>query len=331
MIKHPNILMQKHGFVSDEFDIMRITKAILESITWQPCDLKELNQVQLKLSKELAGKQFLIVLDDVWSESYEDWNTLSSPFMDGAQGSKVIITTRSTVVAQMMGTVDSHALTCISDDDCWLLFSRHAFENRSIIAYPNLETLRERAIYRCGCLPLAAKTLGGLFRAKDASEWDNLLNSKIWNLQGVDGDVLPVLRLSYYHLPSYLKRCFAYCAILPKDYEFEEKELVLLWMAEGLIQQTGNEKHMEDIGLEYFRDLSARSLFQASGDGESQFVMHDLVNDLAQRVAGETCFRLEDELVLVNNSKRKEHVTLLTFEAIVMASKDSNLFTRPTV
>ncbi|XP_057989310.1 putative disease resistance RPP13-like protein 1 [Hevea brasiliensis] len=291
--------------VSDEFDIMRITKAILESITWQPCDLKELNQVQLKLSKELAGKQFLIVLDDVWSESYEDWNTLSSPFMDGAQGSKVIITTRSTVVAQMMGTVDSHALTCISDDDCWLLFSRHAFENRSIIAYPNLETLRERAIYRCGGLPLAAKTLGGLFRGKDASEWDNLLNSKIWNLQGVDGDVLPVLRLSYYHLPSYLKRCFAYCAILPKDYEFEEKELVLLWMAEGLIQQTGNEKHMEDIGLEYFRDLSARSLFQASGNGESQFVMHDLVNDLAQRVAGETCFRLEDELVFGEQFKKE--------------------------
>ncbi|KAF2293706.1 hypothetical protein GH714_004230 [Hevea brasiliensis] len=30
---------------SDEFDIMRITKSILEAITFQPCDLMELNQV----------------------------------------------------------------------------------------------------------------------------------------------------------------------------------------------------------------------------------------------------------------------------------------------
>ncbi|KAF2319642.1 hypothetical protein GH714_017802 [Hevea brasiliensis] len=50
---------------------------------------------------------------------------------------------------------------------------------------------------------------------------------------------------------------------------------------------------MEDVGEEYFQDLCSRSLFQASST--SGFVMHDLVNDLARVVAGNTYFRLEDE------------------------------------
>ncbi|XP_040999300.1 putative disease resistance protein At3g14460 isoform X1 [Juglans microcarpa x Juglans regia] len=102
--------------------------------------------------------------------------------------------------------------------------------------------------------------------------------------------------LSYHHLPSHLKRCFAYCSILPKDYEFKEKEVVLLWMAEGLIQPLQDEEEMEDLGFEYFRNLLSRSFFQQSRINESQFVMHDLINDLAQSVASDTCFRMEDRV-----------------------------------
>ncbi|KAJ9158605.1 hypothetical protein P3X46_024170 [Hevea brasiliensis] len=79
--------------VSDDFDILRITKSIVESITLQSCDLKELNQLQLQLHQQLAGKQFLIVLDDIWNNNYDDWNTLCSPLVYGAPGSRVIATT----------------------------------------------------------------------------------------------------------------------------------------------------------------------------------------------------------------------------------------------
>nr|XP_023923694.1 putative disease resistance RPP13-like protein 1 [Quercus suber] len=109
-------------------------------------------------------------------------------------------------------------------------------------------------------------------------------------------DVLPTLRLSYIYLPSHLKRCFAYCSLFPKVYEFEEKELVLLWMAEGLIQETKENKPIEDLGVEYFLDLIGRSFFQQSSSNESLFVLHDLINDLAQWAAGDSCYRLEDKL-----------------------------------
>ncbi|OAY44849.1 hypothetical protein MANES_07G010500v8 [Manihot esculenta] len=289
--------------VSDEFDIVRITKSILESITLKSCDLKELNQVQLKLHDKLAEKKFLIVLDDVWNKNYDDWNALCSPLMYGAPGSRVIITTRDEAVARTMGNMEFQTLSCISDEGCWSIFIDHAFGRRRV-AGPNLEVIYEKVIKKCGGLPLAARTLGGLLRSKPMEEWENVLNSKIWNLQGGVNNILPVLRLSYYHLPSHLKRCFAYCAIFPKDYVFQKKQLVLLWMAEGLIQQQDNQ-HMEDVGDEYFRDLCSRSFFQSSSTGG--FIMHDLVNDLAQSVAGETCFRLEDSS-MVGQQFEKEKV-----------------------
>ncbi|KAJ9158844.1 hypothetical protein P3X46_024389 [Hevea brasiliensis] len=278
--------------VSDEFDILKITKSILESITRQSCYLNELNQVQLELCEKLEGKKFLIVLDDVWNKNYDEWNALCSPLMHGAPGSRVIVTTRDEAIARMMETIESHNLNCISDENCWKLFLYHAFASRRV-ADPKLEVIRDKVIEKCGGLPLAARTLGGLLRSEPWEDWENVMNSKIWNLQDDVNNILPVLKLSYYHLPSHLKRCFAYCAIFPKDYVFEEKELVLLWMAEGLIEQRDGQ-HMEDMGEEYFQDLFSRSFFQSSSTGG--FIMHDLVNDLAQVVAGDACFRLEDKV-----------------------------------
>ncbi|CAL5381822.1 unnamed protein product [Camellia sinensis] len=284
--------------VSDEFDIMRISKVILESITSKPFEFKELDKVQVQLKQNLIGKKILIVLDDVWDKKYNDWNILKGPFNDGVSGSKIIVTTRDREVASIMGTVQNHLLQHLSDDDCWSVFEQHAFGNRSMDANSNLVSLGRKIVGKCKGLPLAARTLGGLLRCKERDdEWEIVLNSKIWDLTEQGSEILPALRLSYHHLPAHLKRCFAYCSILPKDYEFEEEELVFLWMAEGLLQQQNGQKRMEDLGVEYFRELQSRSFFQLSSGGESsKFVMHDLINDLAQSVTGYTCFRLEDKL-----------------------------------
>ncbi|KAI8570633.1 hypothetical protein RHMOL_Rhmol01G0051100 [Rhododendron molle] len=283
--------------VSEEFDILGVTKAILESVTSRTCKFKALAQVQVELQKALAGKKFLIVLDDVWNKNHSDWSSLKSPFNDGAPGSKVIVTTRIMDVAFMIaGPNKHHFLKELSEDECWSVFARHAFEDRSMDANQNLVSIGREIVKKCKGLPLAARTLGGLLRCKlREDEWEGVLNNKIWELSEEESYILPALRLSYYHLPSHLKKCFAYCSILPKDYEFEEKELIYLWMAEGLIRKQTGEKQMEDLGCEYFHELLSRSFFQPSGRGEV-FVMHDLINDLAQFLARKTYFRLEDKL-----------------------------------
>ncbi|KAF2319641.1 hypothetical protein GH714_017800 [Hevea brasiliensis] len=123
--------------------------SILESITKKLCDLNEPNQVQLQLREQLAGKKFLIVLDDVLNKNYDDWNTLRSPLMYGAPGRRVIVTTRDEDIARMMKIIQYHTLNCISDEDCWKLFLDHAFDCGSV-ADPKVEVIREKVINKCG-------------------------------------------------------------------------------------------------------------------------------------------------------------------------------------
>lgn len=281
--------------VSDDFDVLRITKTILSfDSSAAGCDL---NLLQVQLKEKLSGKKFLIVLDDVWSENYEEWTALCSPFASGARGSKVIITTRNEGVSLMTGSIYAYALKELSDDDSLLLFAKHALDASNFDDYPDLKEIGEEIVKRCRGLPLAAKTLGGLLRGKrDSKEWKVVLNSKMWDLPEENSEILPALRLSYHHLPSHLKQCFAYCAIFPKDYEFDKNELVSLWMAEGFLQQPKEKKQMKDIGKEYFHDLLSRSFFQQSSANNVRYVMHDLISELAQFVSGEVCFHLGDKL-----------------------------------
>ncbi|GAY33148.1 hypothetical protein CUMW_005850 [Citrus unshiu] len=279
------------------FDVLRVSKAILESITFSPCHLQDLNPVQVQLRQVVAGKRFLLVLDDVWKINYGSWEVFKSPFMAAAPGSKIIVTTRSREVASIVaGPTNYYELQLLSDCDCWSVFAKHAFDQGSgdVGAFQDLQFIRQKVIEKSRGLPLVASNLGGFLHSKQSyEEWEDILNGSIRDLSDDDFDILPVLKLSYRHLPSHLKRCFAYCALFPKGYEFEEKELVLLWMAEGLIQSSKS-KQLEDIGREYIRDLLSRSMFQQPSSGH--ITLHDLVNDLAQWVSGDTVCRLEDEL-----------------------------------
>ncbi|KAH9726720.1 putative disease resistance RPP13-like protein 1 [Citrus sinensis] len=291
--------------VSDNFDVFNILKALLESITSAASDLNTLNEVQVQLKKAVDGKRFLLVLDDVRNEDYSLWVDLKAPFLAAAPNSKMIITTRHSDVASTMGPIEHYNLKSLLDDDCWSIFIKHALEGRDLSAHQISESFRKKVVGKCRGLPLAAKTLEGLLRTTRHAAWDDILDSKIWDLHQ-QSSILPVLRLSYHHLPSHLKRCFAFCAIFPKDYEFTEKGLIFLWMAGGIIRQSRNSEQMEDLGSKCFHDLVSRSIFQQTSSGSSKFVMHDLIHDFAELVSRETILRLEESTNL--SSRRFERV-----------------------
>ncbi|XVF82295.1 hypothetical protein PTKIN_Ptkin16aG0034700 [Pterospermum kingtungense] len=215
--------------VSDDFDLTTITKAILQSVTSRPCHDDNLNSLQQKLKKVLFEKKFLIVLNDVWNEDYHEWTILQSPFLTRTPGSKIIVTTRSLDVSSTMGAYRAHFLEILSEHDCLSVFAQHSLGARDFAGHPNLKEVGEKIVKKCNGLPLAAKTLGGLLRTNvECDAWKRILESEIWKLSSDHRcGIIPALQLSYHHLPSQLKWCFAYCSILPKDYEFEEKELTL--------------------------------------------------------------------------------------------------------
>ncbi|KAL5980708.1 hypothetical protein ACLOJK_028617 [Asimina triloba] len=277
--------------VSEDFDVKRLTKEIITSISKNSCDLSDIDSLQCSLRDELDGKKFLLVLDDVWSENDSDWERLRAPFTFGAKGSKIVVTTRSEAVSNAMQAATTHNLKCLSEKDCWSVFVNQAFNDGNANAYPELLKIGEELVNKCGGLPLAAKALGGLLSSKrQAKEWENILKSPMWSWRGPASNILPALRLSYQYLPAHLKRCFTFCSVFPKDYEFEEKQLILLWVAHGFIRSE-EEKQIEDTASEYFNDLLLRSFFQLSVG--RYYKMHDLVHDLAQFMSSDECVQME--------------------------------------
>uniref|UniRef100_M1BHU9 Disease resistance protein I2C-5 n=1 Tax=Solanum tuberosum TaxID=4113 RepID=M1BHU9_SOLTU len=122
--------------VSEAYDAFRITKGLLQEIG--SFDLKaddNLNQLKVKLKESLKGKKFLIVLDDVWNENYNEWDDLRNVFVQGDIGSKIIVTTRKASVALMMGSEAINVGT-LSDEASWDLYKRHSLENRDPKEHP---------------------------------------------------------------------------------------------------------------------------------------------------------------------------------------------------
>ncbi|KAH9783090.1 putative disease resistance RPP13-like protein 1 [Citrus sinensis] len=291
--------------VSEDFDVFRVTKSILKSIANdQSNNDDDLNLLQEKLKKQLSGNKFLLVLDDVWNKNYNYWSILSCPFGAGAPGSKIVVTTRNLDVANLTRAYPKYGLKELSDDDCLRVVIQHSLGATGFSTNQSLKDVGEKIAKKCKGLPLAAKTLGGLLRGKDdLTDWEFVLNTDIWNLQEENYGIIPALRVSYHFLPSQLKQCFAYCSLFPKDYEFQEEEIILLWTAEGFLDQEYNGRKMEDLGREFVRELHSRSLFQQSSRDASRFVMHDLINDLARWAAGEIYFRMEDTLAGENRQQ----------------------------
>ncbi|KAG7945826.1 hypothetical protein I3843_14G008200 [Carya illinoinensis] len=270
--------------VLEEFDVPKIKKSIIDQVaTSSARKTEDPEQLQVTVQKNLNGKKFLLVLDDVWSENPIHEEFLGQLLQYGTRGSKILVTTRNDSVALAMHA-EPHHLTQLPVDDCQSLFEKHAFRNGSSNVDIRIKEIGTKIVKKCKGLPLAIKAIGNLLQPEsDVERWTNILKSHLWDISMEETNILPALRLSYKYLPSNLKRCFAYCSILPKGYIFEKDKLVLLWMAEGFLQQTEIET-MEKVGNRYFHALVSRSLFQQSSEG---FVMHDLVNDLAKFVAGQ--------------------------------------------
>uniref|UniRef100_A0A2N9F8W9 NB-ARC domain-containing protein n=1 Tax=Fagus sylvatica TaxID=28930 RepID=A0A2N9F8W9_FAGSY len=245
--------------VSDPFDQCRVAKAICQELcpNGPYNNITELETLLCTIRGMIMGQEVPLVLDDVWTEDSKKWEPFKLVFENGAQDSRILVTTRKLGVAKMMASAPIN-LEVLSEEDCWLIFSKIAFSNED--QRKDLEDLGRQLAIKCKGLPLAVKTLGSLMHNKTSREqWKNILDSSLWELEDVERGVFAPLFLSYYDLPSPMKRCFSYCATFPKDYNFNKYELVLLWMAQGYIDSKEN---METKAEEYFEVLAMRSFFQ---------------------------------------------------------------------
>ncbi|XP_039044469.1 putative disease resistance protein RGA3 [Hibiscus syriacus] len=278
--------------VSDVFDVKTIVENIIKSVTnHSPDQNLEMDQLQKQLRDELNKKKYLLVLDDIWNEDRERWDSLKDLLMGGAKGSRIIVTTRYHTVAKITSLCQPYVLKGLSDDDAWSLFKEIAFERRPADSTNSAFVETGKQISEmCRGVPLVIRTIAGtLSYIETEHEWLSFKDNELARIPQKDDKILPTLKLSYDHLPSHMKHCFAYCRLYPKDHKIDVKTLVQLWIAQGFVNQSNSSQSLEEIGFGYFKGLVERNLFQEIEEDEFRGIvckMHDFMHDLAESVAG---------------------------------------------
>ena len=281
--------------VSEDFDVTRLIKEILKSAKVPGDENLGIDQLQNSLRELLKDKKFLLVLDDVWNDDRNTWMELEDLLLGSCNGSKIIVTTRNSSVATIMGTTSPYNLEGLPEENCMSLFVKLAFKKGEEEQYPNLLNIGRDIVKKCKGVPLAVRTLAGpLYSKVDEHEWISIRDNEIWNLEQKEGDILPALKLSYNHLPFHLKQCFAYCSVFLKDYDFTNVRLIQFWLAHGILQSPKDKNvELEDVGDLYIKELLSRSFFQDFSQEEFvpiyTFKMHDLVHDLALSIVKGEC------------------------------------------
>ncbi|XP_048127779.1 putative disease resistance protein RGA1 [Rhodamnia argentea] len=268
-----------------EFEVKKTIRDIIESLG-QKGNNDGFEMLQERLRNVLKNKRCLFVMDDVWEVRREDWMELRDLLGGVSEGSKVIVSSQNKSIAEIMGTVPPLYLANLSEEESLTMFVRCAFDQGQEKNHPDLMVMAKEIVSKCGGNPLAVKTLGSLLysKKKNRSDWEQVRDSKMWQLPD---DPLTSLRISYDLMPSYLKRCFAYCSILPKSREFLNLDLIQLWISNGFIQSSGNNQELEEIGRHYLEELWSRSFFDVVIEDYPflTFRVHDLIHELAISVA----------------------------------------------
>ncbi|KAK3431320.1 hypothetical protein EUGRSUZ_E03196 [Eucalyptus grandis] len=255
-------------------------------------------------------QKYLLVIDDLRYKDPEQWGRLKSLLMGGARGSKILITTCNQYIADTMSTSPSYPLKALrTESSVDLLMKMACQEEEEETRNPIKVDIGRQIVEMCDGIPLAIRMIGSvLFSKKTEEEWLHLEREiSEYPLNWIRLSL--IIELSYGHLPSQLKQCFAFCSLFPGDWVIDKQNLTSLWMAEGFIQPIDNvDQDIEDIAHDYFMDLLRRNFFQDCTKDELGNVMsckmHILVHDIARMFAGSAYARISHSLQYIEGRTR---------------------------
>ncbi|XP_059648984.1 disease resistance protein RPM1-like [Cornus florida] len=298
--------------VSKSFTTVELLRAALEGFLEAakepiPEGIGRMGDLQLvnKIRNHLQQKRYVVVFDDVWSISA--WEAMKFALPDCNRGSRIVFTTRIGDVAASIDTnVHVYHLQPLSDEEAWTLFCMKAFRGKNKGVCPDeLVEMSRSILKKCGGLPLAIVTIGGLLskKNKQVMEWKKVnesiaaelkCNSSLENLQ-------KILLLSYNDLPYYLKFCYLYLSVFPEDYLIKRMKLVRLWVVERFVEEKLG-LTMEEVAEDYLNELVSRSMIQVVQMDHFNRVrtcrVHDLMRELIQIKS------TEESLVMILDERR---------------------------
>ncbi|KAL6597457.1 hypothetical protein ACP70R_046897 [Stipagrostis hirtigluma subsp. patula] len=289
--KHFDVRLWVH--VSQEFDVGKLIKKLFDSFAHDNPGQHELPYMCKRIKEDLTGKRFLLVLDDVWTKSSIDWEQFMVNLKGGKPGSRILLTTRDSEVAERVGSTvneqfstEQFPLPFLSEKYSWQLFQKSLIMDAKDLE-PDFEKVGKEIVKNCGGIPLAIKVLAGSLSGKERiEEWEAMRDSNLLYVEDQEHRVSACLNLSYFHLPSYLKPCFTICSVFPKGQNIDKEQLIDQWIAHDMITPVAGVDFLEYSGHKCFNSLVQLSFLQDVDEeyGRVRCRMHDLVHDFARKI-----------------------------------------------
>ncbi|XP_051115817.1 putative late blight resistance protein homolog R1C-3 [Andrographis paniculata] len=161
--------------ISQEYTVQDILSGLLHDGEVKTRD-GDSDRLVEALHKELFGRRYLIVMDDVWSE--KAWNDLRICLPDYNNRSRIVMTTRLANVAGYLNPHNSYPMTFLDQNKSWSLFCQMVFANDNC-PYPELESFARKIVRSCNGLPLEIIVIGGLLAKSDMSPkyWESVADN----------------------------------------------------------------------------------------------------------------------------------------------------------
>lgn len=154
--------------------------------------------------------------------------------------------------------------------------------------YQDLEVISDCILKKCGGLPLAIISIGGMLarmKNKTRAEWEKVCDRLGSGLEtsATIGGMRRILSLGYHDLPYNVKACFLYLSVFPEDYEIKRGPLVRRWAAEGFISGM-HETNLEEVAAKYLDEFVSRSIVTPTRIASTGLVRSCKVHDIMLEV-----------------------------------------------
>ncbi|XP_010673338.3 putative disease resistance protein RGA3 [Beta vulgaris subsp. vulgaris] len=314
--------------VSGDFNLMKVLCSMIldlqleqikeaRSIYSPPFPEQQYTRLFMGLCKE---RRILIVLDDLCNfVKPQDWEDFQSLLLDPSCVFAVLITTRnprvSSIVASLSrSTTASYYLQQMSDEDCGLILQKKAdiaAVNKRTRCGKNMSAVVAVQIAEkfCKGLPLVANMIGNRLSLKQEHSLSTMLQKDLWCMPEFREQIFPAFRLNYSDLSFFLKNCFPYFSLFPKEYVYRKDDLARLWLAEGYIkpQFSGFQYSdcseyaiLEELANHYFDDVLSQSILQIYHPFDQEahvYKMHEFVHRYSQFIGSDMYIQLDEQFV----------------------------------
>ncbi|KAM3304222.1 hypothetical protein P3S67_015254 [Capsicum chacoense] len=245
-------------------------------------DEKDDNELADLVRKNLMGRRYLVVVDDIWSTDV--WDRIRRIFPECNNRSRILLTTRDTKVAMYADSNSPHHMTLLDLDNSWKFICDRVFGPEHDHP-PELEEIGKEIAEKCQGLPLTISVIAGYLSktARTLESWKYVTETLSEIIASHPDKCLGVLGLSYNHLPNHLKPCFLSMSSFPEDFQVETCQLIQLWIAEDFISVSESGKSLEEVAKDYLEDLISRNLIgvrKRRFNGEIKACgMHDILRE----------------------------------------------------